>query len=62
MGIGKIIEEDMRLQEFVERLISYTFNSAISGDGFLEDICEEMDITEEGAYYLYEQLGYELDK
>lgn len=58
MGIGRKIEADLQLQEFVERVLSYTFDLIRFGDLAGLDICEEMDITEDEMYSMFEQLGY----
>lgn len=58
-GIGSKIEQNMRLQEFVEHVLSYAFDLAVSGEFFIVDICEEMDITEDEIYELFKELGYE---
>ena len=62
MGIGSKIEQNTQLQEFVERVLSYAFDLARYGELFVEDICEEMGITEEEMYWLFEQLGYEREE
>lgn len=61
-GIGRKIEQNPQLQEFVEKLLSYTFELAVCGEFFIEDICEEMDITEDEMYWLFQQLGYDRDE
>lgn len=62
MGIGSKIEQNMQLQEFVERIISYVFNLAQDDEFVIEEICEEMGITTDEAYWLFEQLGYEREE
>lgn len=58
MGIGSKIEHNTQLQEFVERVLSYAFDLAINGEFFFTDVCDEMGITEEEMYWMFEQLGY----
>lgn len=59
MNIGNKIEQNIQLQEFVERILSYVFNLALDDEFIIEDICEEMGITTNEAFWLFEQLGYE---
>lgn len=61
-GIGKKIEENIQLQEFVERVLGYAFDLARYGELFTEDICDDMGITEDEMYWLFEQLGYEREE
>lgn len=58
-GIGNKISENMQLQEFVEKVLAHAFNEYILDDlGVAEEICDEMGITEEEMYWMFEQLGY----
>ena len=61
-GIGSKIEQNTQLQEFVERVLSYAFDLARYGEFFFTDVCEEMGITEDEMYWLFEQLGYNRDE
>lgn len=61
MGIGSKIEVNAQLQEFTEKVLGYTFDLIRYGDLAGEDICEDMGITEEEMYWMFEQLGYERD-
>ena len=61
MGIGRKIEQNIQLQEFVERVLGYVFN-LVEEDTVAEDICEDMGITESEMYWLFEQLGYEREE
>lgn len=58
MGIGRKIEQNAQLQEFVEKILSYSFD-LINYEPFMADeVCEELDITKDEMYWLFEQLGY----
>lgn len=61
-GIGQIITNNPQLQEFVERCLSQVFDlcrtGTLYGDLVADDICEDMGITEEELYWMFEQLGY----
>lgn len=60
MGIGKKMEEDMRLQEFVEHVLSCAFNYLTVDEDFtIDDICDDIGITRKEAIWMFEQLGYE---
>ena len=58
MGIGKKMEENAQLQEFVEIMLSHAFNMMIEDENAREYFCSEMGITESEMYWLFEQLGY----
>lgn len=58
MGIGAKIERNVQLQEFVEKMLGYMFDTVEADPLFVEEACEDMDITEEELYWLFEQLGY----
>ena len=62
-GIGKKMEENPQIQEFVERVLGYVFNQLVNGEISIEDVLDGlMDITEEEAYWIFEQLGYNIDE
>lgn len=60
-GIGSKMEQNLQLQEFAERLMAYTFDLARFGELFIEDITDDMGITTDEMWDLFEQLGYERD-
>ena len=57
-GIGQIITNNPQLQEFTERCLSQVFDLCRYGDLMADDICEDMGITEDEMYWMFEQLGY----
>ena len=60
MGIGKKMEENVQLQEFVEHVLSCAFNYlTVDMDFTLENICDDIGITENEAMWMFKQLGYE---
>ena len=61
VGIGSKMEQNPQLQECAERLIAYTFDLARFDELFIEDITDDMGITTDEMWNLYEQLGYERD-
>ena len=64
-SIGKKIEENIQLQEFVERSLAIVFELVKSDDiviEMVEEICEEMDITMDEMWWMFEQLGYEREE
>lgn len=59
-GIGKKMEENVQLQEFVEHVLSCAFNYLTVDEDFtLEDICDDIGITKSQTMWMFEQLGYE---
>lgn len=58
-GIGSKIEQNTQLQEFVERALSHVFEQALDDEDFVEEFCDDMGITEEEMYWMFEQLGYD---
>lgn len=60
--IASEIEKDIRMQEFVERLISVVFDGFVlepkGNEQGLEYFLEDMDISEEEMWTLFERLGY----
>jgi hypothetical protein len=60
MGIGKKMEENVQLQEFVEHVLCCAYDYlTIDMDFTLDDICDELGITRKQAMWMFEQLGYE---
>lgn len=57
-NIGQKISQNQLLQEFVEKCMSQMFDLCRYGDLMAEDICEDMGITEDEMYWMFEQLGY----
>ena len=65
MSIGKKIEQNIRLQEFVEKALAIVFEFAQSDDiviEMMEEICDDMDISEEEMWLMFEELGYEREE
>jgi hypothetical protein len=62
MGIGHKIEHNIQLQEFVERALSVVFEMAQEDEILVETFCDDMGITEEEMYWMFEQLGYEREE
>jgi hypothetical protein len=60
MGIGKKIEDNTRLQHFVEVCLSHVFDMVVNEDyDLIENICENADITQDEMFWMFEQLGYD---
>lgn len=71
-SIGNKISEDKQLQEFVEKVLGFVFDKCTNYPKFagidpmcgedsmilIDDICDDMGITEEEVYWMFEQLGY----
>lgn len=56
--IASEIEKDIRMQEFVERLISVVFDGFILDPESLEYFLEDMGIDEGEMWELFKRLGY----
>ena len=60
--IASEIEKDIRMQEFVERLISTLFTSFImdpeGNEQCIENLTDDMGIEEDEMWSLFERLGY----
>lgn len=61
-GIGQIIANNLQLQEFAERCLSQVFDLCRYEDLMADDICEDMGITEDEMYWMFEQLGYSIEE
>jgi hypothetical protein len=60
MGIGGKMEDNVQLQEFTERCLSYLFDKFINEDyDFIEEISENMGVTQNEILWMFEQLGYD---
>lgn len=57
-GIGAKIEQNMRLQEFVEKCMAYMASIA-EDDDIMQDIMDEMDATEDEIVDLFAELDIE---
>ena len=62
MSIGDRINNNMQLQEFVEKVLSTVFELAQDDENMVENICEEMGVTEDEVWWMFEQLGYEREE
>lgn len=58
MGIGRKMEQNIQLQEFVEKTLSMTFEIVQDDEVQMETLCDDLGITEDEVYWLFEQLGY----
>ena len=56
--IASEIEKDIRMQEFVERLISVVFEGFVLEPEGLEYFLEDMGIDEDEMWELFKRLGY----
>ena len=58
-GIGSLMEQDMQLQEFTERILSNAYERFMMNDEeFIENICDDMGISEEEVVMRFNRLGY----
>lgn len=59
MGIGNKIEVNAQLQEFTERALSLAFDMMQDEEsGTLENFCDDMGVSEDEVWWMFEQLGY----
>ena len=58
-GIGAKIEQNLQLQEFVERVLGLAFDMMCDESETIEDFCDDMGVSEDEVWWLFEQLGYE---
>lgn len=59
-GIGAKIEQNLQLQEFVERALGLAFDMMCDEESeTIENFCDDMGVSEDEVWWLFEQLGYE---
>lgn len=59
-GIGAKIEQNLQLQEFVERALGLAFDMMCDEESeTIESFCDDMGVSEDEVWWLFEQLGYE---
>lgn len=59
-GIGAKIEQNLQLQEFVERALGLAFDMMCDEESeTIENFCDDMGVSEDEVWWMFEQLGYE---
>ena len=58
-GIGAKIEQNMQLQEFVERALGLAFDMMCDEESeTIENFCDDIEVSEDEVWWMFEQLGY----
>lgn len=60
--IGKKIEQNPQLQEFIEKSIGYLFNLCDEYDSVLQDMIEEMGCSIDELMWLFAQMEYKREE
>ena len=59
-SIGEKISRNPQLQEFVERALGLAFDMMYDEESeTMENFCDDMGISEDEVWWMFEQLGYE---
>lgn len=59
MGIGRLMEDNVQLQELTEKVMSMAFTHMMMGIDFtLEELCDDLGLSESEVMWSFEQLGY----
>lgn len=63
LGIGAKIEQNLQMQEFVERALGLAFDMMCDEESeTIENFCDDMGVSEDEVWWMFEQLGYNRDK
>lgn len=58
-GIGAKIEQNLQLQEFVERALGLAFDMMCDEESeTIENFCDDIVVSKNEVWWMFEQLGY----
>jgi len=59
MKIADAMNESVQMQEFVEKMLSVAYNTLEEDEYLLEEVCDDIGVTESELKWMFKQLGYD---
>lgn len=59
MKIADAMNESAQVQEFVEKMLSVAYDTLEENEYLLEEICDDIGVTESELKWMFKQLGYD---
>lgn len=59
MKIADAMNESLQMQEFVEKMLSVAYNTLEEDEYLLEEVCDDIGVTESELKWMFKQLGYD---
>ncbi len=59
MKIADAMNESVQMQEFVEKMLSVAYDTLEEDEYLLEEICDDIGVTESELKWMFKQLGYD---
>lgn len=59
MKIADAMNESAQVQEFVEKMLSVAYDTLDEDEYLLEEICDDIGVTESELKWMFKQLGYD---
>lgn len=59
MRIADAMNESAQVQEFVEKMLSVAYDTLEENEYLLEEICDDIGVTESELKWMFKQLGYD---
>lgn len=59
MKIVDAMNESAQVQEFVEKMLSVAYDTLEEDEYLLEEICDDIGVTESELKWMFKQLGYD---
>lgn len=59
MKIADVMNESAQVQEFVEKMLSVAYNTLEEDEYLLEEVCDDIGVTESELKWMFKQLGYD---
>jgi hypothetical protein len=59
MKIADAMNESAQVQEFVEKMLSVAYDTLEEDEYLLEEICDDIGVTESELKWMFKQLGYD---
>ena len=59
MKIADVMNESAQMQEFVEKMLSVAYDTLEEDEYLLEEICDDIGVTESELKWMFKQLGYD---
>lgn len=59
MKIADAMNKSVQMQEFVEKMLSVAYNTLEEDEYLLEEVCDDIGVTESELKWMFKQLGYD---
>ena len=59
MKIADVMNESAQVQEFVEKMLSVAYDTLEEDEYLLEEVCNDIGVTESELKWTFKQLGYD---